>query len=128
MGKYLLDSFALIEYLEGTETGEKVKEIIQKEQNEILISAISVSEILSKVLRQNLDKEKTKKIILSLGKIIDVNIEIAELASEIHAQMKKKINDFGLADALILASTKLNNAKLVTGDKHFKDMKDIVFL
>ena len=79
-------------------------------------------------MRQNKDVTKIKKILLSLGKIVDVNLEIAEAGAEIHVRMRKEISDFGLADALILATAKKNNAKLITGDKHFKNVKDVVYL
>lgn len=128
MARCVLDSFAIIEYLDGSDFGEKVRSIIEKEENEILISSISFSEILSKILRQNKDVTKIKKILLSMGKIVDVNLEIAEAGAEIHVRMRKEISDFGLADALILATAKKNNAKLITGDKHFKNVKDVVYL
>lgn len=128
MTKYVLDSYAIIEYLEGTNLGEKVRSVIEKDENEVLISSLSVSEILSKGLRQEKDVIQIRKILLSMGKIIDLNLEIAELGAEIHSKMKKEISDFGLVDALILATARKSNARLISGDKHFKNVKDVVYL
>ncbi len=39
------------------------------------------------------------------------------------AKIKKKIKDFGLADAFVLIT-----AKILTGDPHFKGMNNVVYL
>jgi len=41
---------------------------------------------------------------------------------------KSKTPDFGLADAIIAASARSRNMKVLTGDPHFKDFKDAVML
>ncbi len=49
MSKYVLDSWAWIEYFEGSPKGERVKDIISDSRNEILTHSVSVAEIISKV-------------------------------------------------------------------------------
>ena len=59
--------------------------------------------------------------------IVDLTHDIAELAGEIDVERKVRI--WGIADSIILATARKTNAKIVTGDKHFADLKDeIIFL
>jgi len=50
--------------------------------------------------------------------VLDENIAVE--AAKIHAENKVKIPDFGLADAIILASARSRKIKVLTGDIHFK--------
>jgi predicted nucleic acid-binding protein len=60
---------------------------------------------------------------------MDLTDEIATVAGEIDAERKEKIQDWGLADSIVLATARELGAKVVTGDKHFKDLgAETVFL
>ena len=43
--RYLIDSYAWIEYLEGTREGEKVKNLIEDSQNESITNVLNVAEL-----------------------------------------------------------------------------------
>ena len=62
------------------------------------------------------------------SKVVGLTPEIAMNAGLLHADMKKKIRNFGLADSIILATARKLRAKVVTGDSHFKGFKETVFL
>ncbi len=49
MTKFLIDSWAWLEYLEGGKAGRKVKEEVDDESNEIFSHDVSIAEITSKV-------------------------------------------------------------------------------
>ena len=55
-------------------------------------------------------------------------MEIAEKAAEIVDELGQKRRGMGIADAVMLATARKVNAKVVTGDKHFRGIKDVVFL
>jgi len=38
------------------------------------------------------------------------------------------MEDFGLADAFVLASARYKNVKVLTGDPHFKDFSESIML
>ena len=38
------------------------------------------------------------------------------------------MKDFGLADAYVLATAKMLKAKVLTGDAHFKNMKNLALI
>jgi len=126
--KYVIDSWAWIEYLIGSSHGEKVREIAENKENEMFTCVLSIAEIMSMTKRENRDSDSAYNFITSLSKIYDVNNELSKNAGFLHAEIRKTIKDFGLVDAFILAISKELKAKILTGDKHFKSFKEAVFI
>lgn len=124
--KYFIDSSAWIEYFEGSSLGRDVFDILKKE--DVYSFSIIVSEVISKVKRNNKDFNLAFKVISSNSKILDITPEIAKEAGIFHAEMKKKQKDFGLIDSIIWVIAKKLDAKLVTCDFHFKDFKNVLLL
>ncbi len=51
------------------------------------------------------------------------------MAGEIDVERRKIMRGWGLSDSIILATARKENAKVITGDKHFADLKDeIIFI
>ena len=123
----LVDSFAWIEYFMGTEKGEKVKDIVESDIR-LYTSPIVIAEIYSKSLRTNGRAEERGRFIVERCAIIPIDEEIAIEAAKIHAEAKKTMEDFGLADAFILASARYRNVKVLTGDPHFENFSDSIML
>ncbi len=125
--KYLVDSYAWMEYLDGTSKGEKVREILMQE-SEVYTLILNISEVISRVKRQDRDTDNAYKAIVLNCKIINIDQEICRQAGLLHAEIRKKIKDFGLIDAFILLMARKLNAKILTGDKHFKDFKEAILI
>ena len=123
----LLDSFAWMEYFMGTQEGEKVRRFVDDDM-QLYTSPIVIAEIYSKSLRTDGNAEERKDFIIKRCALIVLDEIIAVEAAKIHAEKKIKTPDFGLADALILASARNRKIKVVTGDPHFKDFKDAVMM
>ncbi len=123
----LLDSFAWFEYFMGTERGGKVKKLVD-DNKQLYTSPIVIAEVYSKSLRTDGKAEERKDFIIKRCAMVALNENIAVEAAKIHAGNKIKSPDFGLADALILASARNKKIKVVTGDPHFKDFDDAVML
>ncbi len=128
MTKFVLDSWAWVEYLNASQKGNFVRDLIEKPENEIYSSSISLAEVISKAIRQNRDKSVPLTAIRTLSKIVNVDDELANEAGIIHADFKSRIQDFGLADAFIIATAKKLGAKIITGDPHFKHVKGAILL
>ena len=126
--RYIIDAWAWVEYLIGSNYGEKIRNIIENDENEIFTSSVTIAEVLSVVKRENRNFEEAYKIILSNSKAFDVTSEIVKETALIHAEAKKKIKDFGLADSFILSSSKRLNAKIITGDPHFKGFSNVLLI
>ncbi|MDI6640044.1 MAG: PIN domain-containing protein [Methanocellales archaeon] len=127
MTRYVIDAYAWVEYLDGSRSGEKVKAILQGE-NEIYTCAVTVAEVASKVCRREMDVNTALEAISTLSKIIEVDFNLAKASGISHAKMREKIMDFGLADSFVLESAKRIEGKIVTGDEHFRDTEGVVFV
>ncbi|HEY9204859.1 MAG TPA: PIN domain-containing protein [Candidatus Methanoperedens sp.] len=123
----MLDSFAWMEYFMGTHKGEKVKKLVD-DDTQLYTSPIVIAEIYSKSLRTDGNAEERKDFIMKRCAMAALNVNIAVEAAKIHAENKVKVTDFGLADAIILASARSRKIKVLTGDAHFKNFKDAVML
>src|SRR3989344_1284953 len=123
MTKYVLDSYAWVEYFIASEKGRKVKEILEARNNEIHTSVITIAEVCGKAKKENADVEEAYRQMLLISKIESITPEIAKEASSLRHEMRKKEENFGLADAIILVTAKTIGAKVLTGDRHFKGIK-----
>ena len=125
--KFIIDTDAWIEYFLGSSSGKKVEKIIEADDNSIFSSAITVAEITSIICRRNDDLELLATV-EDYSAIVGITKGIAKKAGRIHADMRKSIKNFGMADSIILATAKEVNGKVVTGDKHFKGLKDVILI
>jgi len=123
-----MDAYAWVEYLIGSDVGAEVNEIIEKENVEVYTCAVTVAEVISKVARDKQDVEKAFDIILSNSQILNADEELSKKTGLLHAEMRKTEKDFGLADAYVLATARQLKSKVLTGDPHFKNLKEAVML
>jgi len=128
MTDYVVDTHAWIEYLIGSEKGEKIRKVVEDNLNNIFTSIVSLAEIVSIIKRENHDFNAAYYKVITLSKLTGVSPEYCKEVGIIHAEMRKKIKDFGLADAFVLLAAKKLNAKILTGDKHFKGIKEAIII
>jgi len=126
MNRYVVDSWIWVEYFEGD--NPKIKGILENEHNEIYTNVITVSEVVSIAKRKNKDADEIFKALTSLSKIFESNLLFYKQVGILHAEIKKKIKDFGLADAFVLATARMLKAKILTGDPHFKGFKEAILI
>lgn len=128
MNKYVIDTYAWVEYFIGSEKGEKVKSFVESSENEIFTSILTIAEITSITKRENRDTEKIYSKITGLSNIYNLDKGFSKEAGLLHAEIRKKIKDFGLIDAFILLTARKLNAKIITGDEHFKGFKEAILV
>jgi predicted nucleic acid-binding protein len=54
--------------------------------------------------------------------------KICILAGKLSFQRKRLIKGWGMIDSLILATALVSNLKILTGEKHFKDLPNVEML
>jgi len=118
----IFDSSAWTEYFAGSIKGKKVKEFLDKNEN-ILTLSVCLMEIKNKYIRDEHDFKDQIDFICNMSLIIDINKEIALKGAEIKQKYK-----LYTVDALIYAAAQLQKATLLTGDHHFKDLKNVKML
>ena len=121
---YIIDSYAWVEYFRGTKEGAAAKEYIEKKSN--ATCSITIAELAEKYRRENKDFLEDYTFIVSKSRIIDLSGDIALAAGEINFENKKKIKNWGMSDAIILATARIFNAKVVTGDEHFRNLNEVM--
>ena len=126
--KFVLDSFAWIEYFKGTKNGKKVKEVLENQS--CFTPTIVIAELSDMYSKEHYSFwEKDLNFILENSIVLQLNTEIASIAGKLKQTVRKKYkNNFGLADRIILATARTLNANVVTGDHHFKPLKNIEFI
>jgi len=127
MSKHVIDAFAWIEYLDGTEAGRRVDALIEN-NDEIFTCAMTIAEVVSKVARKGKDVKAAYDVLSNNSQIVNVDEELSLEAGLIHFEMRKTLKDFGLADAYVLATARTLKSKVLTGDAHFKGLKEAVFI
>ena len=126
--RYIIDAYAWIEYLIGSKAGEKVKSVLEEENSEIYTCAVTVAEAVNKTAREGRDFETAYDILLSNSQVVNVDEEVSKEAGLLHSEMRKTKKDFGLADAYVLAIARRINSKVLTGDFHFRGVKEAVLI
>jgi predicted nucleic acid-binding protein len=126
--KYIIDAYAWIEYLIGSKTGEKVKSVLEAENSEIYTCAITVAEVVSKTAREGQNFEVAYDVLTSNSQVVCVDEEISKEAGVLHSEMRRTRMDFGLADAYVLAIARRSHLKIITGDPHFKGVKEAILI
>ncbi len=125
--RYYIDAYAWIEYLEGGKEGEKVNSFLTAD-NEIFIISTTLAEVVSKVKRKKGNVQIAYDAMIKNAKIIEMTPRMAKEAGILHAETRKKIPTFGLADACIVIASRKINAQIITGDPHFKQFSNTLIL
>jgi len=131
-GKFVLDSYSLICYLEGEKNADIVADILKagiQDNAEIYMSIINWGEIYYIVLREQGEKE-AELYLKTIGRY-PIKLVDADQALTLEAARLKAFYKISYADAFAAALTNIKKAKLVTGDKEFNNLKsqlDIVWL
>ncbi|MBU4341309.1 MAG: PIN domain-containing protein [Candidatus Altiarchaeota archaeon] len=122
--KLMIDTWAWIEILTGTEKGKKAKELMKGKT--IYTTSGNTYELRYK-LRERYGKKADEIIRSIIGNsvIVSINDKISERASEIKFSKK---GDIGAVDCFTLAAGELIGAKVVTGDPHMKGMSNVIYL
>ncbi len=128
MTKFVIDAYAWIEYLDGSEKGRQVVAIIENNANEIFTSSATVAEVIGKVLRRNGDIKIALNHINNFSKVLEITQEISISAAQIHFEAKKRVKNFGMLDAFVAATARKIGAKILTGDPDFRGFKEAIII
>ena len=128
--RYVIDSFAWLEYFMGSPRGKSAKEIIDSKADEKFTPTICVAEVYAKSLksegesmaetRRNFMRDRSAAAPLDEGEAVE--------AAKIDVARKKEVRRWGLADSIVLATAKELRAKVVTGDAHFEGLQEVVMI
>ena len=125
---YLVDSWAWVEYFIGSKTGLILKKLLDNKNHKFITIECSVSELKSYCLRTNKNFNQMYGALKRNSIILPVLINHWLKAAEIKHEIRRKIQDFGLIDAILITKQKELKCMIVSGDSHFKSLKNIVYI
>jgi predicted nucleic acid-binding protein len=133
--KTVVDSYAWIEHFLGSEKGEKVDEILQN-SDEIYTPDVVLAEVARKYAREGVEEriiQTRLEQIEDASNIVDLDVELALEAAKCYLAMeadskKRKLTLPSLFDAVVLATGKSLDAKILTGDQHFRGLAETLWL
>jgi predicted nucleic acid-binding protein len=126
LNRYVVDAWAWVEYLIGSKYGVKLKEVLDEDGSEVYTCAITLAEVISKVAQEGRNVQEAYAMLFTNSQIVNANEELSLQAGILHCEMRKTQKDFGLADAYVWATARRLNSKILTGDMHFKNVKNAV--
>ncbi|MBI5840851.1 MAG: type II toxin-antitoxin system VapC family toxin [Chloroflexi bacterium] len=120
---YVLDTWAVIAYLEDEPSGEQVEDLIataHEEQIPIYMSVVNVGEVWYTLARE-VSEEEANASVKSL-RDLRIQFENADWELTQEAARFKSQNKMSYADCYAAALAKSKKADLVTGDNEFKPL------
>jgi predicted nucleic acid-binding protein len=133
--KTVVDSYAWIEHFIGSEKGGKTDEILQN-SDEIYTPDVVLAEIARKYAREGVEERiihTRLQQIEDASNIVGLDAELALEAAKCYLEMeadakKRKLTPPSLFGAIILATGKSLDAKILTGDQHFRNLAETLWL
>jgi predicted nucleic acid-binding protein len=125
---YILDSYAWIEYLQGSRKGAVVEHLLSIKKNHFFTLLPCLGELSYWALQEGFAYQKISAIFLANSTFLQVSEDEWVLAGQEKMRQRKTQKDFGLIDACILVKQAQRQCKVVSGDKHFRSMKNVIFL
>jgi predicted nucleic acid-binding protein len=119
----LVDSSGWLEYFANGPNADFFAPAIE-DVDHLLISSINIYEVFKRVLQQrDEDAAHQAAAVMMRGKIIEVDALIAIQAAKISDELK-----IPLADSIILATARANNAVLWTQDSDFEKIDGVRYI
>lgn len=119
----VIDSSGWLEYfINGSNAGFFARVI--ENTDEVLVPTISLFEVFKRVLIEKNRNDALEAVaIMKDGHIVDLDDSLALVAAELSYELK-----LPMADSIILATARANDATLWTQDAHFKGMEGVKYI
>ena len=126
--EYVIDSYAWVEYFIGSKKGEVLKSLFSKSNNKFYTIEPCLAEIKGWSLKNGQEFNILLKVIKSNSEILEMSENDWINSGKERFEQRKKQKDFGLIDSTILVKQKEKKCKVVSGDKHFRNIKEFIFM
>ncbi|HEX7032900.1 MAG TPA: PIN domain-containing protein [Nitrososphaera sp.] len=130
----VFDTYAWVEYIGKGRHSDRVGEILNNTHYlQKVTPATVIAELRDRLLRDNTEESRIDQMIRFIAyktRIYPCDLQVAYIASQISYEQKhnRKVKDWGMLDSLNYAVAQILNCLFVTGDPHFKNMNDVLFL
>jgi len=130
---FVIDTFAWVEYLIGSRRGITAKEYI--ESGKAATPTITILELAKWFHREMEAGRRTMEemnqafeFVRTTTLIVDLDEPMARKSGETDFLMKKKVQNWPVADSIVYTTATTANARVVTGDPHFKSVENAIIV
>jgi hypothetical protein len=99
--------------------------------SEAITPASVLAELKESKLRHGIKGGIIKKILTyfkSRTTVVGIDSTVAELAGKVNFSRKRTVKDWGMLDSFVYATSKLYRGTVLTGDPHFKHLKNVIYI
>jgi predicted nucleic acid-binding protein len=125
---YIVDTYAWIEYFSGSKQGSILKKLFEDQKNKFITMECCIAELVGYSLKNNIDFRKIHTIVKTNSVILPVLTDHWIEAAKTRYELRKKIDAFGMIDAILVAKQKELKCKIISGDSHFKKLNNIEYI
>ena len=129
--KAVFDTFAWIAYFEGSAAGERVRPLLEDDdESDIITPTVVLAELSDTIERGRLKEEweEVARFIAFNSRTCDIDFFISRQPVILLNSLRKTHPDTSLIDAIVLATARQEGASLYTGDSHLTGEKDVIDL
>lgn len=127
------DTYAWIEYFRGSRKGERVRALLRRGG---FTPSIVLAEIARKYMREGYAVDEVRKRLLFIEtrtRIVPIDTELSLRAAKTYLELyeyakKNRLRTPSLADAVVYAAALILGEELVTGDRLFKDLPNVIYI
>lgn len=126
----IFDAYAWVEYALDSPRAETVARVLDS-SSEAFTPASALAELKESMLRHGIRQALVRRVLTYVRSrtiVADIDAEIAEVAGEVNFQRKKKVKGWGMLDSFVLAVAMVKKGKVITGDPHFMDIGDVIYI
>jgi len=123
----LVDTFAWMEIFSGSQRGHRALACMG-EHSPQAISVLTLYE-LQYLLGDLYGEKKTAALLATIvaqTEVLPLDSHTALAAGTIKAEKKRAGSGMGAVDCLILATARIHRLKILTGDRHFAGLEDVI--
>jgi predicted nucleic acid-binding protein len=118
----VVDSSAWVEYFVGGSNADEFASVVQSAE-ELVVPTMCVFEVFKRVTQLRSESAALEAVGLMLqGRVVELTSGIALEAARLSLE-----DGFAMADSIILATARLEDATLWTQDAHFRDIDGVEF-
>ena len=119
----VMDSSGWLEYFGEGKNANFFAPAIEK-VDQLIVPTICMYEVFKRMSILLDEQEALRAVgVMSLGQVIELDRQLSLNAAKISRELK-----LALADSVILATARANNATLWTQDEHFKGLEDVKYI
>jgi len=106
------------------------------EADRVFTPGIVLAEIARKYHREGVEREAIRerlRLIVETSEIIPIDEEVALESASCYEELLSRADERGIGkpslfDAIILATARMREAKVLTGDEHFRELPETLWL